>query len=204
MKNPSGNHGQVFGKTTQLPWMSLFALFVLVPPPVVGQPIDGHQRKVDIRAHWGSTYVSAEDSPTECACGDPLTTEAFGGAVSTAVGARLRLGVEALHGRWPHYDGSEDKLSQTQVGFLVEHEFWSYERLNPYLVLGVGYNHFRWSGPIFDPSLPNYHQKRPGSLYLGGGLGTRFFLTRNFFVAAEFRIGLRPVGRFMVSGGYAF
>ena len=43
-----------------------------------------------------------------------------------------------------------------------------------------------------------------GRLHLGGGIGTRFFLTRNFFVAPEFRIGLRPLVRWTVSGGYAF
>ena len=69
--------------------IGLLALFVLVSTPVVGQPIVGHQRKVDIRAHWGYTAVSSRDAPSQAAV------------------------------------------------VLVEHEFWSYERLNPYLVLGV-------------------------------------------------------------------
>ena len=184
--------------------IGLLALFVLVSTPVVGQPIVGHQRKVDIRAHWGYTAVSARDAPSEGVGGSQLTTSALGGSVSVAVGAGLRLGMEVLHGNWPTWRGSENSLTSVLVSVLVEHEFWSYERLNPYLVLGVGYNNLRWRGPSFDPSLPEYRGEKKGRLHLGGGIGTRFFLTRNFFVAPEFRIGLRPSVRWTVSGGYAF
>ena len=62
------------------------------------------------------------------------------------VGAGLRLGMEVLHGNWPTWRGSDNSLTSTLVSVLVEHEFWSYERLNPYLVLGVGYNNLRWRG----------------------------------------------------------
>ena len=202
MKTPTRNYGGLFRKCTTR--IGLLALFVLVSTPVVGQPIVGHQRKVDIRAHWGYTAVSARDAPSEGVGGSQLTTSALGGSVSVAVGAGLRLGMEALHGNWPTWRGSENSLTSTLVSVLVEHEFWSYERLNPYLVLGVGYNNLRWRGPSFDPSLPEYRGEKKGRLHLGGGIGTRFFLTRNFFVAPEFRIGLRPSVRWTVSGGYAF
>ena len=202
MKTPTRNYEGLFRKcTTQI---GLLALFVLVSTPVVGQPIVGHQRKVDIKAHWGYTAVSSRDAPSQAAVGSQLTTSALGGSVSVAVGAGLRLGMEVLHGNWPTWRGSENSLTSTLVSVLVEHEFWSYERLNPYLVLGVGYNNLRWRGPSFDPSLPEYRGEKKGRLHLGGGIGTRFFLTRNFFVAPEFRIGLRPLVRWTVSGGYAF
>ena len=93
--------------TTQI---GLLALFVLVSTPVVGQPIVGHQRKVDIRAHWGYTAVSARDAPSEGARGSHLTTSALGGSVSVAVGAGLRLGMEVLHGNWPTWRGLKTAL----------------------------------------------------------------------------------------------
>ena len=109
-----------------------------------------------------------------------------------------------LHGNWPTWRGSENSLTSTLVSVLVEHEFWSYERLNPYLAFGVGYNNLRWRGPAFDPSLPDIRGEKKGRFHLGGWIGTRFFLTWNFFVASELRIGLRPSVRWIVSGGYAF
>ena len=192
-------------KGTHLARISLIALIILVIPPSVGQllfgqPIDGHQRKIDIRAHWGATFVSNNETPTEGVGGNPLTASAFGGSVSAAVGARLRLGMEVLQGRWR---GHKAGLNHTLFSLLLEHEFWFYERLNPYLVFGVGYNHPRWSGPRFDPSLPGYRERK-GRVHLGGGIGTRFFLTRDFFAGTELRIGVRPWARWTFFGGYAF
>ena len=89
LKTPPRNNGGLFKKCTTR--IGLLVLLVLVSTPVVGQPIVGHQRKVDIRAHWGYTAVSSRDAPNECACGSQLTTSALGGSVSAAVGAGLRL-----------------------------------------------------------------------------------------------------------------
>ena len=172
MKTPTRNYGGLFRKYTTR--IGLLALFVLVSTPVVGQPIVGHQRKVDIRAHWGYTAVSSRDAPSQAAVGSHLTTSALGGSVSAAVGAGLRLGMEVLHGNWPTWRGSENSLTSTLVSVLVEHEFWSYERLNPYLVLGVGYNNLRWRGPSFDPSLPEYRGRRRDASISEAGLARGF------------------------------
>ena len=213
MKNRTGSNGRLFRRCTRhtrIFWLALLTLFVLVPPPVFGQSSSRHQRKVDIRGHWGSTFLSARrnvpidrEELAGC-CGSTLTTNALGGSVSAAVGARLRLGMEVLRSTWPTWDSATgDSLANTLVSLLVEHEFRSDKRASPYLVFGVGYNHFRWRGPFFDPSLPYYREKK-GRRHLGGGIGMRFFLTRHFFVGTELRIGVRPAARWTLSGGYAF
>ena len=174
------------------PHIFLFAL-VLIPHSVVAQPL-----RVDLRAHWGYTYL-LEDTPPEAWVG--------GGSVTTAIGSNLRLGLEVLHanlfGKYQTY-----KERATLVTPVAEYEFPLGPRFKPYMVIGLGYTQYRAlvpnPGHYFDRSLPEFHWDKQGGINLSSGLGARLFLTRRLFLAPEIRIGLLPMLRSTVSVGFAF
>ncbi len=162
------------------------------------QPVCGQKRKVDVRALWGYA-AGLEDTPPHAWVG--------GGAVTAAVGPRLRLGVEALQANmFGKY--SDFKERATLVTPLMEFEFSPGRRFNPYLAIGVGYTRYRALEPnplhFFDPSLPESEWRNEGGFNLAGGAGIRLFMTERFFAAPELRIGLIPFLRSTVSLGYVF
>ena len=171
----------------------LLSSLVLFSPPVFGQ-----QRTADLRGHLSHTYF-LEDTPPHAWL--------VGGAITAAMGSRFRLGVEVLHARMfgRYSDYKERALLVTPV---VEYEFSPNRRLNPYLVFGFGYTQYRSLIPnaehYFDPSLPEFELDKEGGFNLAGGVGVRLFMTRGFFVAPEFRIGLVPVLRSTITLGYSF
>ena len=174
-------------------YLSLLIAVILVPPAASAQ-----SSRVDLRAHWGYMYL-LDDSPPEAWAG--------GGAVTAAVGPKLRLGLEVLHANLFGKYGSYKQRARL-FHPMAEYEFSSNSRFRPFMVIGVGYTQYRSWLPdpraYFDPSLPKRRWETQGRIHYTAGLGARLFLTKRLFLAPEVRIGLRPALRSTVSVGFAF
>ena len=86
---------------------------------------------------------------------------------------------------------------------LWEYEFSPGQRVNPYAVVGGGLTKYRTLYSDFTyPGVDGWDiQHVP---HISGGLGVRWFLTQQVFVATEVRLGLVPIFRPTLALGYTF
>ena len=117
----------------------------------------------------------------------------IGGAVRTYVSPRIAIEPEFLYIR--QTANHEDFLLQANV----VRDFGSNDRIQPYLIGGLGGLHHRSRHPgALRPLSTN------NALTGGGGAGVRIQLNDRFFVSPEFRIGTEPLFRASVSFGSTF
>ena len=175
---------------------ALGAILMLLPHPVLGQA-----RTVDVRASGGYAYL-LDDSPPKAWVGS--------GTVTVPRGEHSRFGVEGWHATLygPYFDGLAARAAG--VTALWEYEFSPGQRVNPYAVVGVGVTQYRDLYPDFSYPGPDGGEvtvERWDIQHRGhviGGLGVRWFLTQQIFVATEARIGLSPLFRSTLALGYTF
>ena len=157
-------------------------------------PVLGQARPVDVRAVGGYAY-GLDDSPPYAWVG--------GGTVTVPRGEHSRFGVEVWHATLygPYFSG----LAARALGVtaLWEYEFSPGQRVNPYAVVGGGLTKYRTLYSDFTyPGVDGWDiQHVP---HISGGLGVRWFLTQQVFVATEVRLGLVPIFRPTLALGYTF
>ena len=164
----------------------VLCLAVLLFPTVLGASGD-----IEVRVLGGHAY-GLEDTPPHAWLA--------GGAVTTPVGSRMRVGLEVLHAHMFGFEYYERRA--TLINPVVECQFSPGSRVSPYVTGCLGFTFYRSlfpAGP--DAQLEWEHG---GSFNLGGGAGIRLFLTKRLFVAPEVRLGWIPFLRSTIPVGYRF
>ncbi len=166
-------------KESFVPFTKIVPLGLFTAIILLSQPVYGQRSLIDVRVNGGYSYLLAEDDPAPNA-------GLVGGAVTVAIGRKLRIGLEVLGAQQFGQDNGSG--GGMLVSPILERGFLQAPRVKPYLVGGLGL----------------LRRKGKGSLSLGGGVGVRLFLTRHLFLAPEVRLGAFPRLRSTVSVGIAF
>ena len=120
----------------------------------------------------------------------PLDHFVIGGAAMFGITPRLRIEPQFLY-----MDGPDTDRDFTLTG-NVSYDLWYSDQAAFYVVGGGGLLHH--TQDIGDQSFST--NEWTGS----GGVGFRFYVSENFFIAPEFRIGWEPLIQVLGSAGFEF
>lgn len=152
----------------------------------------GASANTDFRVLGGHAY-GLEDTPPHAWLA--------GGAVTAALGPRVRVGLEVLHAHMFGFEYFERRA--TLFNPIVEYHFAPDSRFSPYVTGGLGFTLYRSLYPS-GPDPQRLEWEYGGSFNLGGGGGVRIFLTKRLFVSPEVRLGWIPFIRSTIAVGYRF